>query len=91
MIKAKHLEKLWKYIKDMFEDELEEVINEFEFDTSRVESIDMLSDDEILDVASELVYMALNGFYSGDFDTMYETLTESIKLPKSVAEELLDW
>lgn len=91
MIKAKHLEKLWKYIKDTFEEELEEVINEFELDTSRLDAIDMLSDDEILDVASELVYMVLNGFYSGDFDTMYETLTETIKIPKSVAEELLDW
>ena len=91
MIKAKHLEKLWKYIKDTFEEELEEVINEFELDTSRLDVIDMLSDDEILDVASELVYMVLNGFYSGDFDTMYETLTETIKIPKSVAEELLDW
>lgn len=85
---------LWDYMGDNFdEDDVASVIEEFEFDKSRLNITKMqaASEEELSGLCSDLVYMVLNGFISGDFETMHEILVNELDIDYEFANEWLDF
>lgn len=88
----KYIENFWEYMRETFETEnLEFAIDEFDIDVQKIENLNELSEEEAYTLMHDMVYMVLNEFFSGDFDTMFETLTDTIGMPEDLVEELLDF
>jgi hypothetical protein len=88
----KYIENFWEYMRETFETEnLEFAIDEFDIDVQKIENLNELSEEEAYTLMHNMVYMVLNEFFSGDFDTMFETLTDTIGMPEDLVEELLDF
>ena len=91
-ISREHLKKFWDYLLSVVEeDELNSIINEFDFDRSSLDRLNELSEDEIDSIFNEMVYMILNELYSGNFEMMFDTLTGAVGLSDEDANYLLDW
>lgn len=94
MLKVEDLHDFWSYIKDVFEEEeIEDALSNSNFDETRLseDNIDELSDDEVKFLYADLVYIVLNELGNGDFDTMYEILSETLCLAEEDINYLLDW
>lgn len=84
----KNTERLWKYIKNAFDDEeLECAIKEFEIDEHVLKNLDTLTEDDARMLLSDLAYMAVNGLFGGDFHTWNEVLCCSLQFD----EETIDF
>ena len=93
MITKSKIKELIEYHKEYFEEHvIEEVMEEFEFDKSRLEdkNLDNLSEQELFDTCADIVYFLVSGL-GIDFETMYDVLYDCMKLSQEDVENLLDW
>lgn len=83
----------WNLICANFDaDEIEEVLESNEFDPAKLETENLkkLDDDEIRILFANLVYIALNEFFGGDFETTYDVLSD-IGVDQETIDYLLDF
>ena len=88
-----NIKELISYHEEYFEKEvIEEVMEEFEFDKSRLEdkNLDKLSEEELFSTYADIVYFLVSGI-GIDFETMYDVLYDCMRLSQEDVENLLDW
>lgn len=94
MLKPKDLQDFWEYVKEMFdEEEIEDALinSDFDIDSLSEDNILELSNSEVKSMYADLVYIIMNELGDGDFDTMYDILSENMCLEKEDIDFLLDW
>lgn len=92
-IKKDDVVRFFKYHEEYFgKDVLESVMDEFEFDKSRLDdkNLDKLSSKELKELYADMVYFVVGGI-GIDFETMYDLLDEVMNLDHETIEYLLDW
>ena len=91
-IDIKYIENFWEHLSDTVPTEnMEYAIDEFDIDVEKVRNTNELSEEEATTLMCNLVYMAVNGLFSGDFDVVYDILVDVCEMPEDLAEELLDF
>ena len=93
MVTKENIKELISYHEEYFEKEvIEEVMEEFEFDKSRLDdkNLDKLSEDDLFTTYADIVYFLFSGL-GIDFETMYDVLYDCMKLSQEDVENLLDW
>lgn len=91
-IDVKYIETFWEHLCETVSTEnIEVAVDEFDIDVEKIKHTNELSEEEAYTLMCDLVYMALNGLYYGDFDTTYEALVDACDFPEDLAEELLDF
>ena len=93
MITKSKIKELIEYHEEYFDKHaIEDVMEEFEFDKSRLEdeNLDNLSEQELFDTYADIVYFLVSGL-GIDFETMYDVLYDCMGLSQEDVENLLDW
>ena len=94
MIRGEDIKKFWDYnVEEFGKDEISWVVEDFGFDLSRIEdeALESASEEELKVLYADIVYMILNELNSGDFNSMYDVLSDIMELSKEDIDYLLDW
>ena len=94
MIGIKDINKFWRYINNCFDaEEIDYAIEKMGFEINRLDNREWkkLSDEELKGLYGDMVYMVLNELSSGDFETMYDVLSENMGLSQEDISYLLDY
>ena len=94
MIRGEDIKKFWDYnVEEFGKDEISWVVEDFGLDLSRIEdeALESASEEELKVLYADIVYMILNELNSGDFNSMYDVLSDIMELSKEDIDYLLDW
>lgn len=85
--------KFWKYIKETWDsEEINNAIEDYEFDKKRISknAVSKLSDDEIVDLFSDLVEFVMDGFGIDNYGEIFEILKDNVGLSEDEISRILD-
>lgn len=94
MLTKKDIKKFWNYVENTFEEEeIESALDAFEFERKYLkdEELDKLPPEEIQKLYGYLVYIVMNELGNGDFETMYDVLSENMGLCEEDISFMLDY
>ncbi len=94
MITMKDVQNFVNYINEAFgkkDVKLALTNNDFDVSNLKEENLNNMSDSELLTLYGNIVYIILNELGNGDFETMYDVLSDTMGLNEETVNCLLDW
>ncbi len=94
MITMKDVQNFVNYINEAFgkkDVKLALTNNDFDVSNLKEENLNNMSDSELFTLYGNIVYIISNELGNGDFETMYDVLSDAMGLDEETVNCLLDW